>query len=263
MVVPQAHGRGTDGNDVPLADRAVVAGLAVLPAATLEQVRTTRRRVRLNSGRPDGRCGKVAEALRDELGWAYRWGHLRLLDGEMCWIHCWNQLPDGTIVDATADQFEERWLGGETGVAVLRPGDPQQANYHPAPPGHLFRTALAASRVGREDRAGHRRLFARRGTPNGAFEANERQLAIAPATEEGWAALGACAVQVHSGWMLPEWIGQEAGEQLGAAEAAGQPLPSRELEFALDAATWQRRIASHDAWTSPEWRDRQARQVSR
>src|ERR671939_8951 len=148
-----------------------------------------RRQVRLASGRPDGRCGQVAEALQTEVGWAYRWGHLRLLDDGICWIHCWNQLPDGTVVDATADQFEERWLGD---VVVLPPGDPRQAHYRPAPPGHLFRTGRA-----------------------------------------GWAALGARAVQVHSGWQLPAWIGQEAGERLRAAEAAGQALPSRELEFAL------------------------------
>src|SRR5438876_6558871 len=103
----------------------------------LERVRAIRRRVRLASGRPDGRCAKVAEAMEAELGWPYRWGHLRLRDGGICWIHCWNQLPDGTIVDATADQFEERWLGD---VVVLSPDDPLFACYRSAPPGHLFRT---------------------------------------------------------------------------------------------------------------------------
>src|ERR671932_709523 len=93
---------------------------SMIGSADLEQVRAIRRRVRLASGRPDGRCGKVAEAIQAELGWAYRWGHLRLLDGGICWIHCWNELPDGTVVDATADQFEERGLGD---VAVLSPTD--------------------------------------------------------------------------------------------------------------------------------------------
>jgi hypothetical protein len=32
-------------------------------------------------------------------------------------------------------------------------------------------------------------------------------------------------------------------------------VPSRELEFALDAATRQRRNASLGEWTSPEWRE--------
>jgi len=97
-------------------------------SSDLERARAICRRVRLASGRPDGRCGKVAKAIAADLGWAYRWGHLRLLDGGFCWIHCWNQLADGTVVDTTADQFEERWLGG---VAVLQPGDPLHANYRP------------------------------------------------------------------------------------------------------------------------------------
>ena len=50
----------------------------------LERLRAIRRHVRLESGRPDGRCGKVVEAIQAELGWAYRWGHLRLLDGGIC-----------------------------------------------------------------------------------------------------------------------------------------------------------------------------------
>jgi hypothetical protein len=213
----------------------------IMRTADLERVRAIRRQVRLESGRPDGRCGKVAEAIQTELGWAYRWGHLRLLDDGICWIHCWNQLPDGTVVDATADQFEERWLGD---VTVLPPGDPRHANYRPAPPGHLFRTVLAD---------GCRRLLARRGAPDGEFEPEERELAMAPDTGAGWAALGARAVEAHSGWRLPSWIGREA-------EAAGQALPSRELEFTLDAAARQRRIASRGEWTSPEWRgSREAR----
>lgn len=100
----------------------------IVHAVTLERVRAIRRQVRLASGRPDGRCAQVAAALQTELGWAYRWGHLRLLDGGLCWIHCWNQWPDGTVVDATADQFEDRWLGD---VAVLPPGDPRHV--HSAP----------------------------------------------------------------------------------------------------------------------------------
>jgi hypothetical protein len=214
----------------------------------LEQVRCIRRRVRLESGRPDGRCGKVAEAIEAELGWAYRWGHLRLLDGGICWIHCWNQLPDGTVVDATADQFEERGLGD---VAVLSPGDPLHTCYRSAPPGHLFRTARAGRRL---------RLLARRAGPDGEFDPVEEELATAPDTRQGWIELGARAVEVHSGWRLPESIGREAGDRLREAAASEQPLPSRELEFALDAAARQQRIASHGEWTSPEWREAQRAQ---
>src|SRR5438105_5708746 len=66
MAIPQAQGRGIDGHDTRHADRAV---FTVLPAATFERVRAIRRRVRLESGRLDGRCGKVAEAIQRELGW--------------------------------------------------------------------------------------------------------------------------------------------------------------------------------------------------
>lgn len=214
----------------------------------LERVRGVRRRVRLACGRPDGRCGKVAEAIEAELGWAYRWGHLRLLDGGICWIHCWNQLLDGTIVDATADQFEELWLGD---VVVLPSDDPHHACYRPAPPGHLFRTVGAGRRL---------RLLARRAGPNGELEPDEEELATAPDTRQGWIELGARAVEVHSGWRLPEWIGREAGDRLREASASGQPLPSRELEFALDDTARQQRIASHGEWTSPEWREAQRAQ---
>jgi len=140
----------------------------------LERVRGIRRRVRLASGRPDGRCGKVAEAIQAALGWAYRWGHLRLMDGGICWIHCWNQLPDDTVVDATADQFEERWLGD---MVVLPPGDPLHPCYRSAPPGHLFRTVRAGRRL---------RLLARRAGSNGEFEPDEEELATAPDTRQGW-----------------------------------------------------------------------------
>jgi hypothetical protein len=195
------------------------------------------------------RCGKVAEAVDAELGWAYRWGHLRLLDGGICWIHCWNDLPDGTIVDATADQFEERW---HDDVAVLSPANPLYTHYRPAPPGHLFRVMRAGS---------HLRLLVRgagrgaRSAGRGEFEPPEEEVAAAPDTAEGWTELGAHAVEIHSGWQLPDWITREAGERLRAA--AGQPLPSRELEFALDAAARARRIAAHGEWTSPEWREEQ------
>jgi hypothetical protein len=221
---------------------------SVISSADLERVRGIRRRVRLASGRPDGRCGKVAEAVQAELGWAYRWGHLRLLDGGICWVHCWNQLPGGAVVDATADQFEERWLGD---VAVLSTGDRRYTSYRSAPPGRLFRTV----RAGR-----HRRLLARRAGSNEQFELVEEELATAADTRRGWIELGARAVEVHSGWQLPEWIGREAGDRLREAAASEQPLPSRELEFALDAAARQRRIADHGEWTSSEWRESQRAQ---
>ena len=145
------------------------ARLSVLTPADLERVRAIRHRVRLESGRSDGRCGKVAEAIEAELGWAYCWGHLRLRDGGICWIHCWNQLPDGTIVDATADQFEERGLGD---VAVLSPGDLLHTHYRAAPPLPRAGVRLGRRRAPAADRPPWRMDLA--GVAGGAAGAGNR-----------------------------------------------------------------------------------------
>lgn len=204
---------------------------------------TLRRRVRLASGRSDGRCGKVAEAIAAELGWGYRWGHLRLKDATICWIHCWNQCDDGTVVDATADQFEERWLGD---IVVLASASPLHSNYRSAPPGYFFRT---------ECQSDHLHLLARHRGPDGAQAPDERLVATAADTAAGWAALGASAVHLHSGWSLMAWVGEEAGVLLREAAATDQALASRDLEFALDTTSRQRRIAGHGEWASPEWQE--------
>lgn len=94
-----------------------------------ERIRTLRREVRLAADRLDGRCGAVSEALERELGLVQRCGHLRLLNGAICWLHCWNPSDDGSIVDATADQFEELFPGD---VLVLAPTDPLADRYLPA-----------------------------------------------------------------------------------------------------------------------------------
>ena len=94
------------------------------PGAAIDRkaILTLRRRVRFQDGRPyDARCSKVAAALEAQFVWPRRWGHLRLLDARVCWQHCWNQLADGRLLDATADQFESRWLGD---LVVLEASDP-------------------------------------------------------------------------------------------------------------------------------------------
>jgi hypothetical protein len=91
-------------------------------AINREVILTLRQRVRFQDGRPyDARCGRVAAALEAQFGWTRQWGRLRLLDARVCWRHCWNQLADGRTLDATADQFESRWLGD---LVVLEPLTP-------------------------------------------------------------------------------------------------------------------------------------------
>ena len=95
-----------------------------------------RRRARFADGRPyDARCSNVAAALEAQFGWKRVWGRLRLLDGRVCWQHCWNHLADGRLLDATADQFESRWLGD---VVVLEADSPHANAYQPAPVGWTF-----------------------------------------------------------------------------------------------------------------------------
>jgi hypothetical protein len=89
----------------------------ILGSDTVRRILELRRTVRLTDARPnDGRCGPVAAAIETELGWQRECGYLRLLDGSVSWVHCWNRMDTGVIVDATADQFGDLWLGG---VAVL------------------------------------------------------------------------------------------------------------------------------------------------
>lgn len=97
----------------------------------IERVYELRAEVRRRDARPnDGRCGNVATALEAEFGWQGQWGYLRLLDGTVSWVHCWNRLEDGTVVDATADQYQDLWLGD---VVVVDPSSPMTANYLHAP----------------------------------------------------------------------------------------------------------------------------------
>ena len=83
------------------------------PGAAIDRqtILTLRRQVRFQGGRPyDARCSKAAAAIEEQFGWKREWGRLRLLDSRVCWQHCWNQLPAGRILDATADQFESIFM---------------------------------------------------------------------------------------------------------------------------------------------------------
>jgi hypothetical protein len=72
-------------------------------AINRKAILTLRQRVRFQDSRPyDARCSKVAAALEAQFGWPRKFGRLRLLD-------------------ATADQFESRWLGD---LVVLEASDP-------------------------------------------------------------------------------------------------------------------------------------------
>jgi len=92
---------------------------------------TLRRQVRFQDGRPDdARCSKVAAALEAQFGWPRKSGRLRLLIGRVCWLHCWNQLADGRILDAVRDSVEEHdaampcasWMAAARQVLTIMTG---------------------------------------------------------------------------------------------------------------------------------------------
>jgi 8-oxo-dGTP pyrophosphatase MutT (NUDIX family) len=65
-----------------------------------------------NPGR--GQCGMTAMVVQDLLGGELVLGEVQVV-GSKVGHHYWNQLPDGTLVDLTADQFhqDETVVGGE------------------------------------------------------------------------------------------------------------------------------------------------------
>ncbi len=94
--------------------------------AVVEAIRSIRRDCREDAG-CGGQCHEVASVLMDRFGWESRYGvylapSMEPVGGD----HSWNILPDGSILDATADQFQE---GHDIRVVPL--GDAEQARYRP------------------------------------------------------------------------------------------------------------------------------------
>ncbi len=72
-----------------------------------------------------GRCGIVSEENEVRFGWPAIWGTHDDL-GNPGEEHVWNELPDGSILDATRDQFGDRTGHG---VRIIRPQDPEYLKY--------------------------------------------------------------------------------------------------------------------------------------
>lgn len=80
---------------------------------------------RINGG--DGMCHEVSEWIEGEYGWERVDGTYCARNGDViCSPHYWNRMPDGSILDATADQFGE---GND--IRIIRPNDPEQKRYRP------------------------------------------------------------------------------------------------------------------------------------
>lgn len=81
--------------------------MPVLDDSFLDELRELRRRIRDDEG-GGGMCHFVSECIQMEYGWQRFMGTYTAIDGDViCSAHLWNILPDGSILDATADQFGE------------------------------------------------------------------------------------------------------------------------------------------------------------
>ena len=161
----------------------------------------------------------MSEALEREFGLAQRWGHLRLLDGSVCWLHCWNESADGSLVDATADQFEEMFPGD---VLILAPTDPLACRYLAAPAGRDFDVRLEAGQL----------QLAVDGVNRGAW-ADEMQ---------GWLELADVVLGAMSPWPQQSDVCEFAAEHL--RRRGPRQFTKRDLEGPIDLWAWQRREES-------------------
>lgn len=77
-------------------------------------------------------CGTLAEWLAVEFGWQEFYGYIYDQQGLVIdEDHAWAILPDGTIIDASIDQFSgtiDAWPGLPW-VAIVPPGHPYQKRY--------------------------------------------------------------------------------------------------------------------------------------
>jgi hypothetical protein len=88
-----------------------------------DEIRAVRHEARLDAG-CGGQCGDVAEWICRRYGWANIGGVYLSPSLEPIGDHVWNELPDGSILDATADQFCE---GHD--VRLVPPGSPEHRRY--------------------------------------------------------------------------------------------------------------------------------------
>jgi hypothetical protein len=192
-----------------------------------------RRRFRFQDGRPyDARCSQVAAKLGAQFGWKRACGRLRLLDARVCWQHCWNQLADGRILDATADQFEPRWLGD---LVLLEASDLHAKAYQAVPPGWTFTL--------REHTTGIELDAVRDGA--------ERHDATIPCAI--WLAAAGQALTIMTGWSLPDDIVDYAARALRVRALLRESMTSGQLDELLTMYEWAHAQASRgEPWMSSE-----------
>ncbi|MFD2082686.1 hypothetical protein SAMN05421678_111134 [Actinopolymorpha cephalotaxi] len=206
--------------------------------AVLRRIHELRGEVRRRDARPnDGRCGNVTTALTEEFGWQGRRGYLRLLDDTVSWVHCWNLLPDGTIVDATADQFQNLWLGD---VVTVAPSSPMAEHYLHAPKEWDLRFERGSSSDAHTIRC---------------VSGDEVHVLTPDVPERPWWSLARGVLEVLTGWELNDPLVDLAARVLRAKSATAEHLTSAELTHPLLIASIHH-LGSQGTrpWIAPEFR---------
>lgn len=95
-------------------------------ARDIEAMRVERHETRVAEG-GGGMCHRMSEWIEATYGWPQTGGAYCAPSGE-CAIeaHYWNILPDGAILDSTADQ-----VGEGKDIEIITPNDPAFARYRP------------------------------------------------------------------------------------------------------------------------------------
>jgi hypothetical protein len=88
----------------------------------LEEIRAYRHQKRLAGCW--GACFEVACFIEHHYGWRRVDGVYALPDGRPVFLHSWNVMPDGCLLDGTADQF-----GEGLDIALHSPGTPAFSRY--------------------------------------------------------------------------------------------------------------------------------------
>ena len=225
----------SDGN----AARMTVTGDGADPRdpAVLRRIHELRAEVRRRDARPnDGRCGNVSSALEAEFGWQGQHGYLKLLDGTVSWVHCWNRLPDGTIVDATADQFQGLWLGD---VVTVDSSDPLVGNYlHDPREWEIHFRPTAGERIDSVE----------------CVAGGEVRVLTADDPDRPWRSLAGGVLQVVTGWVLADDVVDLAARVLRAKAATAATASTEDVVHPLLIASIQH-FGGGRPWIAPEFRE--------
>jgi hypothetical protein len=206
--------------------------------SVLRRVREVRAEVRRKDARPnDGRCGNVAAALEAEFGWRSQWGYLRLLDDTVSWVHCWNRLADGLIVDATADQYQALWLGD---VVTVDPSSPMAANYHHAPREWEFRLGGMSTSSGVETVT--------------CVSGDDVRTLVPDDANRPWPSLARAVLRLLTGWDLNDELVGLAARTLRARATTTARASTEDLTHPLLISSIQH-IAQQSTppWIAPEF----------